>query len=394
MALQLIQGKQISVNLTGSFTGSFSGSLFGTASFAISSSNSISSSFATNSTSASFAVSSSRAVSASFATTASIVQSIANNITNNVDNYILTATGGSTINGEVDLTFDGGLLNINGQLQQGEGVLAIGDFSHAEGYGTVAFGSYQHVQGQFNISSSVQSAFIHGNGEDENSRSNLIYAHDSIVEITGSLKVSGSITGSLFGTASYALNINKDTTIISGSTNAVQGGAVFGALALKEDKVAIFVNTTTYTSTIGTTSEQIISSNIIPANSIEINSVLKLASRFNRNVAGNTASIKFYLSTVNNDINILNATLIGTFNGGLNVSPGLFEREYAINSSSVLSGYPSSISATSDNTTYNTVNAAFTLPITLSTVYYLISTITPSATGALEQKSISLLKFK
>jgi hypothetical protein len=433
MALQLIQGKQISVNLTGSFTGSFSGSLFGTASFAISSSNSISSSFATNSTSASFAVSSSRAVSASFATTASIVQSIANNITNNVNNNVLTATGGSTINGEANLTFDEGLLNINGQLQQGEGVratgnyshaeggstnatgnyshaegkrteaigdhshaegertktgtetgyltddsnpivgglitldngygnvlanfttggylyisdedfdnsigrnvyvidtvfisliagssteiqlidtsvnttqaivgdlttllnsgdfggdqlipgpyshtegnltyaigqhshaegestnaignashaeggstqaiaygshaegfgtqaigeyshaegriteatgasshaegyltTATGDYSHAEGYETIALGTYQHVQGQYNISSTVQSAFIHGNGEDENSRSNLIYAHDSIVEITGSLKVSGSITGSLFGTSSWA----------------------------------------------------------------------------------------------------------------------------------------------------------------------------------------------
>ena len=33
--LRLIQGKQIDVNLTGSFSGSFSGSLFGTASYAM-----------------------------------------------------------------------------------------------------------------------------------------------------------------------------------------------------------------------------------------------------------------------------------------------------------------------------------------------------------------------
>lgn len=76
MALvKLIQGKQINVNLTGSFTGSFTGSLFGTASWAT---NARTASFITGSNvfgpfgsnsviSASFAVSSSRSVSSSFA---------------------------------------------------------------------------------------------------------------------------------------------------------------------------------------------------------------------------------------------------------------------------------------------------------------------------------------
>jgi hypothetical protein len=80
-------------------------------------------------------------------TAGSIVQSIANNITNNVNNYILTATGGSTINGEVDLTFDGSLLNVAGQLQQGEGVSAIGNNSHAEGFNTQAIGNNSHAEG-------------------------------------------------------------------------------------------------------------------------------------------------------------------------------------------------------------------------------------------------------
>ena len=48
MALKLIQGKQINVNLTGSFTGSFSGSFNGTGSYALSSSFAISSSISTN----------------------------------------------------------------------------------------------------------------------------------------------------------------------------------------------------------------------------------------------------------------------------------------------------------------------------------------------------------
>ena len=88
---------------------------------------------------------------------------------------------------------------------EGNKAYAIGDYSHAEGLFTVASGSYQHVQGQYNISSSAQSAFIVGNGTGVGAlRSNLIFAADSQVEITGSLVVTAGITGSLLGTASYA----------------------------------------------------------------------------------------------------------------------------------------------------------------------------------------------
>jgi hypothetical protein len=77
---------------------------------------------------------------------------------------------------------------------EGGNAQAIGIGSHAEGLNTVALGSYQHVQGQFNLSSSIQSAFIVGNGTSLFSRSNLIFAAGSTVQITGSLDVSGSIT--------------------------------------------------------------------------------------------------------------------------------------------------------------------------------------------------------
>ena len=118
---------------------------------------------------------------------------------------------------------------------EGGGTLAIGVGSHAEGLDTVASGSYQHVQGQYNISSSAQSAFIIGNGTSGAARSNLIFASGSQFQITGSLIVSGSITGSLFGTASWAqsasnaiiaidaISANSAKTIatISSSVNAV-----------------------------------------------------------------------------------------------------------------------------------------------------------------------------
>jgi hypothetical protein len=71
-------------SLSGSFSGSFFGTLTGTASFATSASH------------------------------ASTVASIANNVTNNTNNYILTATGGGSINGESNLSFDGTLLTVAG----------------------------------------------------------------------------------------------------------------------------------------------------------------------------------------------------------------------------------------------------------------------------------------
>jgi len=53
------------------------------------------------------------------------------------------------------------------------------------------------------------------------------------VLITGSLVVSGSITGSLFGTASWAINALTASFINTASTNAfVQGGNSFGTTAL------------------------------------------------------------------------------------------------------------------------------------------------------------------
>ena len=78
--------------------------------------------------------------------------------------------------------------------------------SHAEGYNTIASARYQHVQGVYNRTSSEESAFILGNGTGPNNRSNLIFAAGNQVQITGSLNVSGSITGSLFGTSSWAVN--------------------------------------------------------------------------------------------------------------------------------------------------------------------------------------------
>ena len=50
----------------------------------------------------------------SWAVNAQNVSSIANNITNNTNNFVLTATGGGSINGESNLQFDGTTLTVTG----------------------------------------------------------------------------------------------------------------------------------------------------------------------------------------------------------------------------------------------------------------------------------------
>ena len=95
---------------------SFTGSLQGTASIAVTSSYAavaVSASFATNASSSNFALT---ALSSSRAESAGTVDSISGNITNNVNNRVITANGNGTVNGEANLTFDGTTLDVNGSV--------------------------------------------------------------------------------------------------------------------------------------------------------------------------------------------------------------------------------------------------------------------------------------
>tara|TARA_R110000868_G_scaffold224494_4_gene476634 strand:- start:434 stop:2371 length:1938 start_codon:yes stop_codon:yes gene_type:complete len=103
---------------------------------------------------------------------------------------------------------------------EGQETIASGSYSHAEGYQTITSANYQHVQGQWNATSSVQSAFIIGNGADDSNRSNLVFAAGNIFQITGSLRVTNGITGSLFGTASWAENYNETDPVFTSKSGS------------------------------------------------------------------------------------------------------------------------------------------------------------------------------
>ena len=138
-------------SVSASFTGSLTGALIGTASWVTNATNATTATNATNvavtdtttgtgpyyvmfadgttgnravrvdsntltfnATTNTLTVTSSYATQALSASYASSVDNLTNAITNNADNRILTATGGGTINGENNLTFDGTTLSVTG----------------------------------------------------------------------------------------------------------------------------------------------------------------------------------------------------------------------------------------------------------------------------------------
>jgi hypothetical protein len=145
--------------------------------------------------------------------TGSLIHGLAGNIASGPGSHAegsITKAIGDYSHAEGDFTEASG--NYSHAEGQNTMTLVSAQYSHAEGNNTIAAANHQHVQGQWNATSSMPAAFIVGNGTDDSNRSNLIYAHDSIVEITGSLIVTQGITGSLQGTASWADSASQALT--------------------------------------------------------------------------------------------------------------------------------------------------------------------------------------
>lgn len=121
---------------------------------------------------------------------------------------------------------------------------ANGDYSHAEGYETVAQNQSEHASGQYNVSSisvstfgnSGNTLFSVGNGTANNARHNAfeIRQNGDIYLSSGGtdIKLQDHLGGG--GTV--------DQTIISGSTNAVAGGAVYDKIDEVEQVTAAALN--------------------------------------------------------------------------------------------------------------------------------------------------------
>jgi len=142
---------------------------------------------------------------------------------------------------------------------EGTATVALGIFSHAEGYGTVAgaasshaegnqtvaVADYQSVTGKFNALSLSQSAFIIGDGEDQNNRHNVLFVSRSHFEVSAStvylqglptsselnVLVYNSSSGQVYYTASNAIggggggNPAPPTNSIQFNNDGVFGGS-------------------------------------------------------------------------------------------------------------------------------------------------------------------------
>ena len=118
----------------------------------------------------------------------------------------------------------------NGSASHSEGrnTIAMNYYSHAEGYGTLASNEAEHASGKYNVShtgstDADNTLFSIGNGTADNARHNAfeIRQNGDIYITSGNtdIKLQDNLGGG-----------SVDQTVISGSTNAVSGGAVYSQL--------------------------------------------------------------------------------------------------------------------------------------------------------------------
>jgi hypothetical protein len=151
--------------------------------------------------------SSSSSTTASFAISASNLSAA---ITNNTNNYILTATGGGSIYGEANLTFDGTTLILNGKLNNGSSNTTTGTNSHAEGYSSITTGQYTHAEGN---TTTAGGDYSHAEGANTTSNGNASHAEGLSTTSTGNYSHAE-------GTSTTSLGINSHA---EGSGTTSQG---------------------------------------------------------------------------------------------------------------------------------------------------------------------------
>jgi hypothetical protein len=141
---------------------------------------------------------------------------ISTNITNNVNNFILTATGGETINGESGLQFDGVRFSVTSSDGR---VSTLNDFGQHFIQSVAANGDWKRL--------TIQSDGLDlraANGAFPAALSIASNGNATFNNRVAASSFTGSFTGSLFGTASF---VN-----VAGLGGFVQGGNSFGAQAL------------------------------------------------------------------------------------------------------------------------------------------------------------------
>lgn len=113
--------------------------------------------------------------------------------------YASFTTGKDNLNNASGSHVEGILNKTYGLYSHAEGYATgtYGDYSHSEGGFTVASGSYQTVVGKYNTTGNTTSFFVVGTGTGGGSRVDGLSVKPNEVAVTGSLKLTNNITGSV-----------------------------------------------------------------------------------------------------------------------------------------------------------------------------------------------------
>jgi hypothetical protein len=212
--------------------------------------NAVSASYVLNAVSASYALNATTAATASYVQTAqtasyvlnavsaslaATVTSIANNVTNNTDNRVLTATGGGSINGEANLTFDGTTLTVTGNevITGNLTVQGTASFQHtsnlevADRFILLASGSNTAGDGGLVIQQATQNV-----GE--------LFAYENAINRWGFTSSFNAGTSS-FNPAAYVTTTEVGTAVPSAAPIYGGAGNGYGNVYVKTDTGDIFI---------------------------------------------------------------------------------------------------------------------------------------------------------
>lgn len=195
----------------------------------------------------------------SWATNALTASNITPAITNNTDNRVLTATGAGSINGEANLTFNGSLLDVIGDIQFNENRIRTssttvgapgkgadlaydwGDFTTAPTAGRVVyFASGSGGFGWRDAQANATSSSIGPLGVVTNAAS-----QDEIL-IRSTVKVSGSLSGSTAGQVVYLSSVIAGGVTVTAPTASGHVARILGYVISPTDNTMYFNPDFTY----------------------------------------------------------------------------------------------------------------------------------------------------
>jgi len=176
-------------------------------------------------------------------------------------------------------------------LSIGQNTVTNNSYSFTQGLGTLSNRNHQFVLGRYNTTGNTTSLGVIGNGINDLNRSDLLTFETSVVNLNGVLNAT------TISATTYQNLPTLDSTPTSGSTNGVQSGGMFDVLALKANKP--LVDTVSSSALTGITTEEILKSYLISANTLTDSEILNFANDLYTTGTAGICTSRLYTNTSN-----------------------------------------------------------------------------------------------